>query len=64
MPSGAESIQGRLNLLFNSLAFFCLMPYVSMSLYSAGKKFYIADASAKLYRPHAYYAAKVGDLGV
>jgi hypothetical protein len=60
MPLDASSLRGRLNLLFNSLVFFCLMPYVSMSLYTADKKFYIADASAKLYRPHAYYAAKVG----
>jgi hypothetical protein len=60
MPSDASSLRGRLNLLFNGLVFFCLMPYVSMSLYTADKKFYIADASAKLYRAHAYYAAKVG----
>lgn len=59
MPSDATSLRGRLNMTFNILTFFCLMPYVSMSLYSADKKFYIADASAKLYRSHAYYAAKV-----
>jgi hypothetical protein len=59
MPLDASSLRGRLNLLFNGLVFFCLMPYVSMSLYTADKKFYIADASAKLYRAHAYYAAKV-----
>ncbi|KAI8470965.1 MAG: hypothetical protein J3K34DRAFT_520870 [Monoraphidium minutum] len=59
MPMDASSLRGRLNLLFNSLVFFCLMPYVSMSLYTADKKFYIADSSAKLYRAHAYYAAKV-----
>lgn len=59
MAADATSIRGRLNMTFNILSFFCLMPYVSMSLYSADKKFYIADASAKLYRPHAYYAAKV-----
>eukprot|EP00879_Flechtneria_rotunda_P017044 GHRR01017850.1.p1 GENE.GHRR01017850.1~~GHRR01017850.1.p1 ORF type:complete len:820 (+),score=223.92 GHRR01017850.1:95-2554(+) len=59
MPEDAASIRGRLNLVFNILSFFCLMPYVSMSLYSADKRFYIADASAKLYRPLAYYMAKV-----
>lgn len=42
MPSDATSIRGRLNMTFNILSFFCLMPYVSMSLYSADKKFYIA----------------------
>jgi hypothetical protein len=59
MPSDASSIRGRLNMVFNNLVFFCLMPYVSMSLYCADKKFYIADASAKLYRSHAYYPAKL-----
>ncbi|KAF6255774.1 hypothetical protein COO60DRAFT_1533203, partial [Scenedesmus sp. NREL 46B-D3] len=59
MGGDASSIRGRLNMTFNILSFFCLMPYISMSLYSADKKFYIADASAKLYRSHAYYAAKV-----
>jgi hypothetical protein len=59
MPPDARSLRGRLNLLFNGLVFFCLMPYVSMSLYTADKKFYIADASARLYRPLAYYLAKV-----
>jgi ATP-binding cassette subfamily G (WHITE) protein 2 len=41
------------------LAFFCLMPYLSMSLYTAGKATYLADVSAKLYTPSAYYLAKV-----
>lgn len=50
MPDDATSIRGRLNMTFNILSFFCLMPYVSMSLYNADKKFYIADAAAKLYR--------------
>lgn len=59
MPDDASSIRGRLNMTFNNLVFFCLMPYVSMSLYCADKKFYVADASAKLYRSHAYYVAKV-----
>jgi hypothetical protein len=42
MANDASSIRGRLNMTFNILSFFCLMPYVSMSLYSADKKFYIA----------------------
>jgi hypothetical protein len=42
MAADATSIRGRLNMTFNILSFFCLMPYVSMSLYSADKKFYIA----------------------
>jgi hypothetical protein len=36
------------------------MPYVSMSLYTAGRKSYLADVSAKLYCPSSYYLAKVG----
>ena len=31
-----------------------------MGLYSADKKFYLSDASSQLYRPLAYYLAKVG----
>ncbi len=31
-----------------------------MGLYSSDKKFYLADASSQLYRPLAYYLAKVG----
>ena len=53
------SLRSRVNMLLNILAFFCLMPYISMSLYTAGKKFYLADVSAKLYTPSAYYLAKV-----
>mgnify|MGYP001811104728 CR=1 FL=1 len=41
------------------LSFYCLMPYISMGLYSADKKFYLSDASSQLYRPLAYYLAKV-----
>lgn len=36
-----------------------LMPYVGISLYTADKTMYIADASAKRYRASAYYIAKV-----
>jgi hypothetical protein len=31
-----------------------------MGLYTADKKFYLSDASSQLYRPGAYYVAKVG----
>jgi len=53
------SLRSKINMMLNMLAFFCLMPYVSMSLYSAGRKSYLADVSAKLYSPSAYYIAKV-----
>jgi hypothetical protein len=36
-----------------------LLPYVSISLYTHDKKVYLADSSAKLYRPWAYYSSKV-----
>jgi hypothetical protein len=42
LPGDAASLQRRLNLVFSNLAFLCLMPYISMSLYTADKKFYLA----------------------
>jgi hypothetical protein len=48
-----------MNLLFSSLSFFMLMPFISMSLFTADRQFYLADISAKLYHPSAYYVAKV-----
>jgi hypothetical protein len=56
----ASSVRSRLNLVFMLLSFYCLMPYISMGLYASDKKFYLADASSQLYRPLAYYLAKVG----
>ena len=55
-------MRSRLNLVFQLLSFYCLMPYVSMGLYSADKKFYLSDASSQLYRPLAYYLAKVSAI--
>jgi hypothetical protein len=60
IPNDSTSIRAKINMLLNMLAFFCLMPYVSMSLYTAGKATYLADVSAKLYTASAYYLAKVG----
>lgn len=45
LPGDASSLQRRLNLVFSNLAFLCLMPYISMSLYTADKKFYLAGES-------------------
>jgi len=59
LPNDGNSLRTRLNTLFCILSFVILMPYISMGLYTADKKFYLADASAKLYRPSAYYLAKV-----
>lgn len=36
-----------------------LLPNVSISLYTNDKNIYLSDASAHLYRPSAYYMAKV-----
>jgi len=55
----ASSARSRLNLVYMLLSFYCLMPYISMGLYAADKKFYLSDASSQLYRPFAYYMAKV-----
>jgi hypothetical protein len=60
MPTDGSSLRSRLNLCYVGLSFVVLMPYISMGLYTSDKKFYLADASAKLYRPVAYYMAKVG----
>jgi hypothetical protein len=59
MPTDGSSLRSRLNLCYVGLSFVVLMPYISMGLYTSDKKFYLADASAKLYRPVAYYMAKV-----
>jgi hypothetical protein len=59
LPDDGASVRSRLNLCYLALTFVVLMPYVSMGLYSSDKKFYLADASAKLYRPLCYYVAKV-----
>jgi hypothetical protein len=59
----AASVANRLKLLHMVLCFYLLMPYVSMGLYAADKKFVVADASSQLYRPLAYYLAKVSWVG-
>ena len=61
--ANAASVADRLKLLHMVLCFYLLMPYVSMGLYAADKKFVVADASSQLYRPLAYYLAKVGLRG-
>ncbi|GBF87651.1 ABC transporter G family [Raphidocelis subcapitata] len=53
-----EDLRSRLNVLFLQPTIFLLLPYVYMSLYTADKQYYVADAAAKLYAPSAYYAAK------
>lgn len=58
----AASVQSRLVLVHMVLSFYLLMPYISMGLYAADKKFIVADFSSQLYRPLAYYLAKVGGL--
>ncbi|KAI8467922.1 MAG: hypothetical protein J3K34DRAFT_523385 [Monoraphidium minutum] len=52
------SLRSRLNVLYVQPTIFLLLPYVYMSLYSADKQYYVADATARLYRPSAFYAAK------
>jgi hypothetical protein len=60
VPSAAAtSIQLRLNVHFANTAFFLLMPYISMSLYTHDRKQYLADTSSRLYQPALYYASKV-----
>jgi hypothetical protein len=59
LPEGGSGPRLRFNMLLNVIAFYCLIPYVSMSLYTADKRTYLADVSAKLFVPSAYYLAKV-----
>jgi hypothetical protein len=64
MPADASSMRSRINLLYSGLCFFLLMPFISMSLYSADKRFYVGDTAARLYKPLPYHLAKVmGEMG-
>lgn len=38
------------------------MPFVSMGLYTADKRFYLADVSSSRYSASSYYVAKVRDM--
>eukprot|EP00878_Enallax_costatus_P000100 GHUV01000134.1.p1 GENE.GHUV01000134.1~~GHUV01000134.1.p1 ORF type:complete len:870 (+),score=236.10 GHUV01000134.1:1054-3663(+) len=58
LPNTVDSLRSRLNVLFVEPVILLLLPYVYMSLYTADKQYYIADSSAKLYHPSAYYIAK------
>jgi hypothetical protein len=63
LPVAGSGPRLRFNMLLNIIAFYCLIPYVSMSLYTADKKVYLADMSAKLFDTSSYYAAKVRARG-
>jgi ABC-type multidrug transport system permease subunit len=58
LASDVDALRARLNVLFVEPVILLLLPYVYMSLYTADKQYYIADSSAKLYHPSAYYVAK------
>jgi ATP-binding cassette subfamily G (WHITE) protein 2 len=58
MPDSAAGVRGRLNILFSSLCFLLLMPFLSTSLLAAGKAAYIRDVSAGVVDPLPYYLAK------
>ena len=55
----ASGVRARLNILFSSLCFLLLMPFLSTSLLAGGKEAFARDAGARLYSPLAYYTAKV-----
>jgi hypothetical protein len=52
-------LRSRMTICFIVPMLACLLPYVCISLYVNDKKIYLADISAKLYRPWAYYTSKV-----
>lgn len=56
---GVEGFRSRNNILFVTNLNTMLFPYISISLFTSDKRIYLADASAKRYRPGAYYVAKV-----
>ncbi|KAF8067234.1 ctr9 [Scenedesmus sp. PABB004] len=58
LPSAVDALRARLNVLFVEPVILLLLPYVYMSLFTSDKQYYIADSSAKLYHPSAYYVAK------
>jgi hypothetical protein len=58
--TGLDGFNSINNMLFTTVLIMLLMPYVGISLYTADKTMYIADASARRYRASAYYVAKVG----
>jgi hypothetical protein len=59
LDDGPTSIVLRLNLHFSDTAFFLLMPFVCISLYTADRAFVLADLAAQHYSPVVYYVAKV-----
>jgi hypothetical protein len=63
IPDTASGLRARLNILFSSLCFLLLMPFLSTSLLAGGKEAFVRDAGARLYSPAAYYLAKVCAAG-
>ncbi|KAL6749179.1 hypothetical protein V8C86DRAFT_3145675 [Haematococcus lacustris] len=59
VPSDPEGLRQRLNLHAFNCSVYLYLPYVSMGLWTADREFFLADISARLYRPSLYYAAKV-----
>ncbi|GAX77856.1 hypothetical protein CEUSTIGMA_g5298.t1 [Chlamydomonas eustigma] len=55
----ASSINERVAWLFAQLFFYLVIPYVFFSLFTADKRAYLADMTARLYSPFPYYMAKV-----
>jgi hypothetical protein len=53
-------LRNRMSICFLILMMSSLLVYVSVSLYTNDKKVYLADSSAQLYRPWAYYTSKLG----
>jgi hypothetical protein len=58
-PTGLDHFNTANNQLFTAMLIMLLVPYVGISLYTADKTMYLADASARRYRTSAYYVAKV-----
>lgn len=59
LPGDASGIYARTMVAYVTVAFYLLMPYVSMSLFSADKGLFAEDVAGRLYHPLQYYAAKL-----
>ncbi|KAF6257910.1 hypothetical protein COO60DRAFT_1701618 [Scenedesmus sp. NREL 46B-D3] len=59
LPADAAGIYARSMVAYVTVALYLLMPYISMSLFSADKGLFAEDMAGRLYHPLQYYAAKL-----
>jgi hypothetical protein len=62
LPISPPGLRARLNILFSSLSFLLLMPYLTTSLLAGGKAMFARDAAAGAYAAGPFYLAKARSL--